>query len=221
MRRLTYTIEPVDDGRQVQAILRERLHMGRQGIRAAKFRENGIMLDDKRVFTIDRVCAGQMLSIAVGDTDDALAGSSVVATPGPLDIVFEDDDLIVLNKPAGVSTHPGPKHVDDTLGNFLMHYFQSTNQRCLLHPVQRLDWGTSGLIVFAKKCSCTGLSAKTPAYGRFLPAISRLLPRWVFGGLGYGGCAHRLCWSYVANGGRARGRQAGTHPLLGGIPVNC
>ena len=58
MRRLTYTIEPVDDGRQVQAILRERLHMGRQGIRAAKFRENGIMLDGRRVFTIDRVCAG-------------------------------------------------------------------------------------------------------------------------------------------------------------------
>ena len=167
MRRLTYTIEPADDGRQVQAILRERLHMGRQGIRAAKFRENGIMLDDKRVFTIDRVRAGQVLSIAVGDTDDALAGSSVIATPGPLDIVFEDDDLIVLNKPAGVSTHPGPKHVDDTLGNFLMHYFQSTNQRCLLHPVQRLDWGTSGLIVFAKNAHAQDFLQKRLHTGDF------------------------------------------------------
>ncbi len=134
----------------MQAVLRERLHMGRSRIRAAKFRENGITLDGKRVFTVDRVRAGQVLSIAVGDTEDSLAGSSVVATPGPLDIVFEDDDLIVLNKPAGISTHPGPKHVDDTLGNFLVDYFQRTGQRCLLHPVQRLDWGTSGLIVFAK-----------------------------------------------------------------------
>lgn len=167
MRRLTYIVGPEDEGRQVQAVLKERLHMGRQGIRAAKFRENGIMLDDARVFTIDRVRAGQVLSIAVGDTDDALAESAVIATPGPLDIVFEDDDLIVLNKPAGVSTHPGPKHIDDTLGNYLMHYFQSTAQRCLLHPVQRLDWGTSGLIVFAKNAHAQDFLQKRLHTGDF------------------------------------------------------
>ena len=150
MRRISCVVQPEDDGRQVGSLLKARLHMGRQGIRAAKFIDDGIMLDDLRVRTTDRARAGQVLSIAVGDTDESLQASGVVATDGPLDIVFEDDDLIVLSKPAGVSTHPGPEHATDTLGNFLMAYFRRTGQRCLLHPVQRLDWGTSGLIVFAK-----------------------------------------------------------------------
>ena len=150
MRRIECLIGPEDDGRQVGSVLKARLNMGRQGIRAAKFIENGIMLDDRRVKTNERVSAGQTLSIVVGDTPAALEGSGVEPTEGPLDIVLEDDDLVVLNKPAGVSTHPGPEHATDTLGNFLMAHFVRTGQQCLLHPVQRLDWGTSGLIVFAK-----------------------------------------------------------------------
>ena len=158
---------PQDEGRQVQALLRERLHMGRQGIRAAKFREDGILLDGKQARTIDRVHAGQMLSIAVGDTTDALARSLVVPTPGKLDIIFEDIDIIVLNKPAGIATHPGPKHPNDTLGNILMHYYQSTNQHCLLHPVHRLDWGTSGLMVFAKNAHAQDFLQKRLHTGAF------------------------------------------------------
>ena len=158
---------PQDEGRQVQALLRERLHMGRQGIRAAKFREDGILLDGKQARTIDRVHAGQMLSIAVGDTTDALARSLVVPTPGKLDIIFEDKDIIVLNKPAGIATHPGPKHPTDTLGNILMHYYQSTNQHCLLHPVHRLDWGTSGLMVFAKNAHAQDFLQKRLHTGAF------------------------------------------------------
>ena len=158
---------PQDEGRQVQALLRERLHMGRQGIRAAKFREDGILLDGKQARTIDRVHAGQTLSIAVGDTTDALARSLVVPTPGKLDIIFEDIDIIVLNKPAGIATHPGPKHPTDTLGNILMHYYQSTNQHCLLHPVHRLDWGTSGLMVFAKNAHAQDFLQKRLHTGAF------------------------------------------------------
>ena len=167
MRRLSYTVLSQDEGRQVQALLRERLHMGRQGIRAAKFREDGILLDGKQARTIDRVHAGQMLSIAVGDTTDALARSLVVPTPGKLDIIFEDIDIIVLNKPAGIATHPGPKHPNDTLGNILMHYYQSTNQHCLLHPVHRLDWGTSGLMVFAKNAHAQDFLQKRLHTGAF------------------------------------------------------
>ena len=167
MRRLSYTVLPQDEGRQVQALLRERLHMGRQGIRAAKFREEGILLDGKQARTIDRVHAGQTLNIAVGDTTDALARSLVVPTPGKLDIVFEDEDVIVLNKPAGIATHPGPKHPTDTLGNILMYYYQSTNQHCLLHPVHRLDWGTSGLMVFAKNAHAQDFLQKRLHTGAF------------------------------------------------------
>lgn len=70
--------------------------------------------------------------------------------PGPLDIVYEDVDLIVLNKAPGVSVHPGPGHYDDTVGNFLLAYYDSKGEEGDFHPVHRLDRGTSGLMVVAK-----------------------------------------------------------------------
>jgi len=74
----------------------------------------------------------------------------VIPSEGPLDIVYEDADLIVLNKPPGVLIHPGHGHFDDTLGNFLMWHYRQTGDESGFHPVHRLDKGTSGLVVAAK-----------------------------------------------------------------------
>ena len=124
--------------------------MSRRGIRAAKFIEQGILLDGLHVRTNQLVDAGQTLSIAIGDTIEAVQNSKTIPIAGALDILYEDDDLIVINKQAGVGTHPSPKHREDTLGNYVMHHFRTTNQQCLVHPVSRLDWDTTGLIVYAK-----------------------------------------------------------------------
>lgn len=150
MRRLSLIVEPQDHGLSVGSLLRSRLHLGRQAVRHAKFQENGITLDGVRVHTDVRASMGQRLEVVVGDDDEALKTSAVEPVEGPLDILYEDDDLVILNKPAGIATHPGPKHPNDTLGNYLAAYFERTGQRCLLHPIQRLDWGTSGIIIFAK-----------------------------------------------------------------------
>jgi len=73
-----------------------------------------------------------------------------VPAPGPLDIVYEDPDLLVLNKASGVAVHPGPGHYNDTIGNFLLHYYDSRGEEGDFHPVHRLDRGTSGLMVVAR-----------------------------------------------------------------------
>ena len=67
-----------------------------------------------------------------------------------LDIVYEDPDLLVLNKAPGVAVHPGPGHYDDTIGNFLLYYYDSKGGEGDFHPVHRLDRGTSGLMVVAR-----------------------------------------------------------------------
>ena len=74
----------------------------------------------------------------------------MVPTPGPLDIVYEDGDLLVLNKAPGVTVHPGPGHYADTLCNFIAYYYRERGITADVHPVQRLDRGTSGLMVVAK-----------------------------------------------------------------------
>lgn len=146
-RRLELAITPELAGVRVDTLLKK--HMGLSGtvVRRIKWLEDGILADGVRVHTDFRPAAGQMLSVRLSDPDRR---SGIVPAPGPLDIVYEDADLIVLNKAPGVSVHPGPGHFDDTLGNFLVDYYEKTDQEADFHPVHRLDRGTSGLIVTAK-----------------------------------------------------------------------
>lgn len=67
-----------------------------------------------------------------------------------LDIVFEDADIIVLNKKPGMVVHPTRSYISGTLANGLLHYFKVTNQNCIVRLVSRLDMDTSGLILVAK-----------------------------------------------------------------------
>ena len=67
-----------------------------------------------------------------------------------LDIIFEDDSLIIINKPAGIPVHPSILHFDNSLSNGLAYYFQEKNIKKKIRPVNRLDKDTSGIVVFAK-----------------------------------------------------------------------
>ena len=146
-RRLELAVTPALAGIQTDTLLRR--HMGLSGtvIRRSKWLEDGILADGQRVTT--RYCprAGQVLSVRLSDPERR---SGIVSAPGPLDIVYEDEDMIVLNKAAGVSVHPGPGHFSDTLGNFLLYYYDSKGDPSDLHPVHRLDRGTTGLLAAAK-----------------------------------------------------------------------
>jgi 23S rRNA pseudouridine1911/1915/1917 synthase len=150
MRKLEYIVEDAFDGAEVATVLRSVLQMGRKTIRHAKFLPDGITLDGVQAYTIHKVRAGQTIKVVIGDTSEEVKAQTMVPVEGMLDILYEDEDLLLINKPAGMPTHPGPKHPLDSLGNILIYYFEQTNQNCLLHPIHRLDWGTSGVIVFAK-----------------------------------------------------------------------
>ena len=82
--------------------------------------------------------------MVVGDTE---VSGAIVPAPGPLDIVYRDQDVLVLNKAPGVAVHPGPGHHTDTIGNFLMDYYRKEGILADFHPVHRLDRGTSGLLL--------------------------------------------------------------------------
>lgn len=68
----------------------------------------------------------------------------------PLDIVYEDDDILVVNKPANVSTMPSRTHPTGTLANGILHYYHEKNIPYTIHVVTRLDTDTSGLVLIAK-----------------------------------------------------------------------
>ena len=146
-RRLELVITPELAGVKVDTLLKRHLHLSGTVVRRVKWLEDGILVDGRRVNTRFCPAAGQVLSVRLSDP---VRNSGIVPAPGPLDIVYEDEDLIVLNKAAGVPVHPGPGHFSDTLGNFLVDYYEKTGQEADFHPVHRLDRGTSGLLVAAK-----------------------------------------------------------------------
>ena len=147
MRRLELAISAQLAGIKVDTLLKRHLHLSGTVVRRIKWLSDGILVDGARVNT--RFCPreGQVLSVRL---DDPERRSGIVPAPGPLDILYEDGDMVVLNKAPGVSVHPGPGHFDDTLGNFLLYHYDLEGETADFHPVHRLDRGTSGLLAAAK-----------------------------------------------------------------------
>ena len=131
---------------KVDDILRRQLRCSSAVIRTAKGYPDGILLDGVHATTADKAKPGQVLSILVSDRADG----DLAAAQGPVDIVYEDADLLVVNKAAGVAAHPGPGHHDDTLGNFLTHHYKERGVPFVYRPAHRLDRNTSGLMVVAR-----------------------------------------------------------------------
>ena len=146
-RRLELPIGPELAGVKVDTLLKKHLGLSGTVVRRIKWLSDGILVDGRRVNTRFVPQTGQVLSVRLSDPERR---SGIVPAPGPLDIVYEDEDIIVLNKAPGVPVHPGPGHFSDTIGNFLLDYYDSRGIEADFHPVHRLDRGTSGLLAVAK-----------------------------------------------------------------------
>ena len=148
-RTLARAVEPSLDGETVLAVLRRTMLVSDATVRRAKEEDDGITLDGVRCKTNEIVRSGQILSIVIDD-EAGRDESAVEAEPGPLSIAYEDDDLLVIDKPAGLVVHPGPGHENGTLCNFVSLSSAKLRRDRAARPVQRLDRTTSGLVVFAK-----------------------------------------------------------------------
>ena len=76
--------------------------------------------------------------------------SNIVPTKMELDILFEDETMLIINKPAGVPVHPSMDHFEDSLSNGIRFYFDEIGLKRKIRPVNRLDKDTSGIVIFAK-----------------------------------------------------------------------
>lgn len=146
-RRLSMILKKEQEKEYVGDILRFHMGLSSALIKRIKWLEDGILLDGQKVITRSYGKEGQCLSALIGETGKK---SPFVPRYGELDIVYQDQDFLMINKEAGVVVHPTPNHWDDTMGNFLLYYYEKIGFQGDFHPVHRLDRGTSGLIVVAK-----------------------------------------------------------------------
>ena len=137
------------DGERVDAFLARCGDLTRSN--AQKLLEEGrVTWEGKPLKKNEKTSAGQELCVEVPEAVEV----DIVPQDIPLDVVYEDDDVIVVNKPVGMVVHPAPGHPDGTLVNALLHHcgdsLSGINGELRPGIVHRIDRDTSGLIIAAK-----------------------------------------------------------------------
>lgn len=145
MAHLTLTVSPDQSGRCVRLLLKNELHLSSSCIGRLKRTEHGILVNGQRTFTNAVLSAGDVLTV---DLSAAERPTDITPVDIPLDIVFEDEHLLIINKSAPLAVIPSSLAPNEpTLANALAHYFGT---EFTFHPVNRLDRSTTGLMIVAK-----------------------------------------------------------------------
>lgn len=134
--------------KNVEAALRNQLGLSRRQVSRSKFLDHGICKNGVPCGIHEYVSIGDQVSIKIEeDTDNSM---HLIPLKGDLDVLYEDQDMIIVNKPSGIAVHPANGHYKDTLVNILAYYFEQKQEPVKIRVVGRLDLETSGAIVFAK-----------------------------------------------------------------------
>ena len=143
------------EGRLLRSYLQFTLGLSTTALSRLKKDERGILVNGEHVTVRYVLHAGDVLSLSLDDTPDT-ATETVLPAQGPLDVLYEDEGLIVLNKPAGMPTHPSHGHLTDTLANALAYRFAGEGVPFVFRPLGRLDRNTSGVVVCGKTQAVAG-----------------------------------------------------------------
>ena len=147
-KRVEYTVAASDLPGRVEDILRKRIGLTPHQIRGARYRQEGICLNGVRVRTAEKVREGDRLQVLLEERETG--SRDLEAVCGPLEILYEDEDLAAVNKPSGTAVHPAHGHWKDTLANYLRYEYESRQLQVKIRAIGRLDLETSGIVVFAK-----------------------------------------------------------------------
>ena len=140
------TISDREDGKILREYLRRDIKFSSKQLKRMKFSEDGIKVNGSHVTVRYVLRAGDVLELADGDTEDDV---NPYIVPGNVfvNVVFEDSSLTVVNKPAGMPSHPSLGHKTDTVANALALRYRGTPY--VFRPVNRLDRDTSGVMITA------------------------------------------------------------------------
>ena len=108
---------------------------------------NNIFLNNSPTSVNSTVTIGDCVCVKLDYAED---NSNLIPIKMNLDILYEDDSYIVINKPAGIAVHPSILHFEDSLSNGIKYYFDSIGLQKKIRPVNRIDKDTSGIVIFAK-----------------------------------------------------------------------
>ena len=151
-RLISYTVDEEYNGENVYKFLREKAKISYRLLKSLKQIPKGIMLNGEHIRTVDIIHTGDILSV-----DIPCPESEIEPVEMPLDVLYEDNDLLIINKDPFIACHPTHNHQGDTLANAVAFYLKEKNKNSVFRAVGRLDKGTSGIVICALNKHCAAM----------------------------------------------------------------
>ena len=145
-RNIDYIIDENSAGLRVEQFLRRKRYSG-QNLSEIKRMPKSILVNGVHYYMRQELSTGDHLQVRICETQNS---EKIPPTKLPLDIIYEDEDLLVLNKPAGMPIHPSLNNYTNSIANALAYYFQSQGKPFIFRCCNRLDRDTSGLTIVSK-----------------------------------------------------------------------
>ena len=145
-RNIDYIIDEDSAGLRVEQFLRRKRYSG-QNLSEIKRMPKSILVNGVHYYMRQELSTGDHLQVRICETQNS---EKIPPTKLPLDIIYEDEDLLVLNKPDGMPIHPSLNNYTNSMANALAYYFQSQGKPFIFRCCNRLDRDTSGLTIVSK-----------------------------------------------------------------------
>ncbi len=144
---LEYIVKKEEENTRLNIFLREK-GISLAHIKRMKFIEDGILVENKKQNTDYILSENQTVKILLNIKEEK--ETTVISEDIKLEILYEDEHLIVINKPYGMPIHPSLNHPKGTLANAFVGYFEKKGEKRIARIINRLDKNTSGLVLIAK-----------------------------------------------------------------------
>ena len=159
-RNIDYIIDEDSAGLRVEQFLRRKRYSG-QNLSEIKRMPKSILVNGVHYYMRQELSKGDHLQVRICETQNS---EKIPPTKLPLDIIYEDEDLLVLNKPAGMPIHPSLNNYTNSMANALAYYFQSQGKPFIFRCCNRLDRDTSGLTIVSKHLVSGSILSDTTKY---------------------------------------------------------
>ena len=144
--KLEYIVDVNFNNKTIKDILISRFKVSHKLLIKLK-KEECVFLNDIKTHIYKTINIGDKITVNLDYVED---NSNIISKEIPLEIIYEDDWYLVINKPAGIPVHPSILHYEDSLSSGIKFYFDKIGLKKKIRPVNRIDKDTSGLVIFAK-----------------------------------------------------------------------
>ena len=143
---LKYCIQPNDNYFNIKELLKVKFQISDRLLIKLK-KNKKILLNGSPTFVDYNLKPFDIVEIIIDFEEES---ENIVSLKMDLDIIYEDECYLVINKPAGLAVHPSILHYNNTLSNGVKYYFEQNDIKKKIRPINRLDKDTSGIVIFAK-----------------------------------------------------------------------